>query len=100
MLGDHIMPHMPPADDDLRNRIRDILLNDWDPHNAARNEAAHGSYDGYITPLLEVLRGGGADEDAVIHFLKEREAESMCFPAAGTGHLSRIARKLIALRDA
>ena len=86
---------MPPVDD--VTRVREILLSDWDPQDAARNPAAHGTYDGYIAPLLDLLRSG-CDEDAVVHFLKEREAESMCFPAAGSGHLRRVARKLMALR--
>lgn len=86
----------PRDDEALRASVREIFLNDWDPHDAARNAAAHGTYDGYIAPLLDLLRAG-ADEDAVVHFLKEREVESMCFPAAGSGHLRRVARKLIAL---
>jgi hypothetical protein len=84
----------------MRIRVREIFLRDWDPHDAARNAAAHGTYDGYIEPLLELLRRDDTDEAAVVHFLKEREAESMCFPAAGSGHLSRVAIKLLALRDA
>jgi hypothetical protein len=84
------------SDDVTRARVREIFLADWDPHDAARNVAAHGTYDGYITPLLDLLRAG-ADEDAIVHFLKEREAESMCFPAAGSGHLRRVARKLMAV---
>ena len=86
--------------EDLRSRVREIFVRDWDPHDAARNVAAHATYDGYIDPLLALLRRDDADEAAVVHFLKEREAESMCFPAAGSGHLRRVALKLLALRDA
>jgi hypothetical protein len=39
--------------DTLRSRIREVLLNDWDPLDAARSPAASGSYDGYIDPLLD-----------------------------------------------
>ena len=91
---------MTPGDDDLiRSRVRDVLLNDWDPHNAARDAAASATYDGYIEPLLELLRAG-ADEDAVVDFLHDREKESMCFPSLGTQRLRRVARKLLALRPA
>jgi hypothetical protein len=83
---------------ELRERIRGILLNDWDPHNiASRSENSH-TYDGYITPLLDLI-DSGADEDAVVDFLKDREAESSCFPSLNTRRLVPVARKLLALRD-
>ena len=87
---------MSEADDNLRSRVRDILLNDWDPHNASRDPAAAGTYDGYIPPLLDLLRRG-AGEDDVVAYLHERERESMCFPSLGTQRLRRPARKLVAL---
>jgi hypothetical protein len=87
----------PPANDLLRSRIRDVLLNDWDPHNAARLESAHATYDGYIEPLLQLLRSG-AEEEAVMDFLHQREQESMCFPSLGRQRLRRVAQKLLALR--
>jgi hypothetical protein len=88
---------MPEATDDLRSRIREVLLNDWDPSNAARFESAHQEYDPYISPLADLIRSG-ADEEAIVHFLKQRESEIMCFPACGFSHLKRVARKLAALR--
>ena len=84
----------PQGPDPIRSRVRDVLLNDWDPHDAARSPAAHGTYDGYIPPLLDLIRSG-ADEDAVVGYLHEREKESMCFPSLGTQRLRRVARKLI-----
>ena len=75
-------------------RVREVLLNDWDPHNAARSPAAHGTYDGYIPPLLDLIRSG-ADEETVVEYLHEREKESMCFPSLGTQRLRRVARKLL-----
>jgi hypothetical protein len=85
-----------PADDTIRARVRDVLVNDWDPHSVAQAPAAHGTYDGYIPPLLDLLRGG-ADEQAIVDFLHERERESMCFPSLGTQRLRPVARKLRAL---
>ena len=84
------------ADDNLPSRVREVLLNDWDPHNAASHPAAAGAYDGYIRPLLALL-GSGAGEEQVVEFLHEREKESMCFPSLGTQRLRRVARKQIAL---
>ena len=80
----------------LRDQIRKVLLEDWDPSNAARVEAAQHEYDAYLSPLADLIRSG-ASEDAVIDFLKERESEIMCFPAIGRSHLKRVAKKLIAL---
>jgi hypothetical protein len=89
---------MPHDADAIRSRVRDVLLTDWDPHNAARLESAHSTYDGYIPPLLHLLNSG-AGEEAVMEFLHEREKESMCFPSLGKQRLRRVAQKLIALRS-
>ena len=83
------MPH-----DAAKDRLREVLLQDWDPSNAARFEAARGEYDSYLDPLMELI-GQGADERQVVQYLHDRELESMCFPPAGTSHLHRVARKLI-----
>ena len=77
--------------------LRRVLLNDWDPHDAARNEAAHGTYDHYIEPLRDLIASGGT-EDQIVEFLHERERETMCFPSLGTQRLRRVARKLLQLR--
>jgi hypothetical protein len=82
--------------EDLRPRIRDVLLNDWDPHDAARSSAAAGTYDAYIPPLYDLMRGG-ADEEAVVAFLRDRERESMCFPSLDTRRLRPVAQKLLSL---
>ena len=81
----------------LRDSIRAVLLNDWDPHNAARNDVAHGTYDHYIDPLIDLISSGG-DETAVVEFLHEREKETMCFPSLGTQRLRRVAQRLLALK--
>ena len=82
----------------VTEEIREILLADWDPHNAASTPAAYCTYDTYIPPLIDLIRSG-ADEDAVVNWLHEREKESMCFPSLGTQRLRRVARMLIALRS-
>ena len=91
-----IVPADPDHNDDLTQQIRQILINDWDPSDCARSEAAHGVYNGYIPRLVELIKNG-ADEEAIIEFLKEREAETMCFPALGTRHLRFVAKKLKAI---
>ena len=86
------------ATPDVRNRIREVLLAEWDPSNAARFEAARGEYDSYIDPLWALI-SGGSDLDGLVGYLRERELESMCFPSIGKSHLKRVAEKLLALRD-
>jgi hypothetical protein len=80
-----------------QNQIRQILLSDWDPHDAARNQDASGAYDTYIEPLWSMIQAG-ADEEQVMEWLHEREQESMCFPSLGIQRLRRAAKKLVALR--
>jgi hypothetical protein len=88
---------MAAESDPQRSRIRDVLLNDWDPHDAARSPGAAGAYDTYVEPVLRLLRSG-ADEDALVEYLHERERESMCFPSLGTRRLRPVARKLLACK--
>lgn len=85
---------MPP-----RDRLREVLLHDWDPHDVMRRidvygESALSRYDTYLDPLIDLVsRGGG--EEAVMAYLHEREAESMCFPSLGHERLRRVARRVI-----
>lgn len=80
----------------LQSAIRQILLEDWDPHEACKRPEAHGTYDAWIPPLADLL-ASGATEDQVMEWLHEREKETMCFPSLGRERLRRPARKLLAL---
>jgi hypothetical protein len=88
---------MSVTPEEVRDRIREILLADWDPTNASRSEAARGEYDSYIDPLWSLI-DSGADEEIIVAFLRDRERESMCFPGLDTRRLLRPARKLLKLR--
>lgn len=77
--------------------IRAVLLSYWDPASVAEKPDAHRTYDGWIPPLWRLLQSG-ADQAAVIDYLKQREAESMCFPALGTTRLKLPADTLLDLR--
>ncbi len=88
------MKHDPHS---IRDKIRDILLKEWDPSNAARFEAARHEYDNYLDPLAELIESGASEEE-LIEYLHQRELEIMCFP--GLDHRPRlrpVARKLRAL---
>ena len=80
--------------DPLRSRIREILLTDWDPSNAARFDSARGEYDSYVDPIADLL-SRGADEDALVAYLHDVEQHVMCFPSLDTRRLRPIARKLL-----
>jgi hypothetical protein len=82
---------------DLEAGVREVLLADWDPSNAARSEAAREEYDAYVEPLREMILGD-ADEQAIIDYLYDREREIMCFPGLGKERLRRVARNLLTLR--
>ena len=79
------------------SKIRQVLLNDWDPHNACRLEAAQGTYNEYLRPLSDLILSG-VDEEQLVQWLHEREKETMCFPSLGTQRLRRVARLLLKLR--
>lgn len=88
---------MPRDFDPFRSRIRDVLLTDWDPSNAARFESARGEYDAFVDPIADLLTGG-ANEDAIVAYLHDVEQHSMCFPSLDTRRLRPVARKLLRLR--
>ena len=89
---------MPTTSPELNDRIRAVLLDHWDPHSVAHVEAARGSYDAYV-PALRAMLDAGANEEALVDWLKDREEETMCFPALGTRRLRKVAQKLLAMRD-
>jgi hypothetical protein len=84
---------MPRNFDPIRSQIRQILLEDWDPHDTFKRPEAHGAYDAWIDPLHDAL-AAGATEDQVMDWLHEREKQTMCFPSIGRERLRRVARKL------
>jgi hypothetical protein len=80
--------------DPLHERIRTILLEDWDPTNASRSEYARHEYDSYIPSLITLIRSR-ATEDEVIDHLYAIEREIMCFPGLDKERLRRPARRLL-----
>jgi hypothetical protein len=90
---------MAQSDSTLRDRVREVFLKDWDPTGASRSPYAHGEYDSYIDPLIALLESG-VDEEAVVHFLQDKERECMCFPGLDVQRLRPVARKLLALKTA
>jgi hypothetical protein len=90
---------MPVELSEPQAKVRQILLEDWDPHDAFKRSEAHGAYDAWVRPLWDLIASGGT-EAQVMDWLHEREKETMCFPSLGVERLRRPARKLLALRPA
>jgi hypothetical protein len=88
---------MSAAPEPIHDRIRAILLADWDPSNAARFDAARGEYDPFIAPIVGLL-AQGADEAAIVAYLHDVEQTVMCFPSLDTRRLQPVARKLLRLK--
>lgn len=80
--------------DSLETRIRDILFFEWDPNNASRSEAAKSIYDDDVGPIASLLRGG-ANEEALVEYLYDRERSIMCFAGLGRQRLRRVAQLLL-----
>src|SRR5947209_3746934 len=95
--GDRFSPEPAMEMTPLKSRIREVLLRDWDPHNASRSEAASSTYDGYLDPLADLIQSG-ASVETIVQWLHEREKETMCFPSLGTQRLVRVARLLLHTR--
>ena len=79
-------------------QIRTILLAEWDPTNASRNESAHSEYDSDIPALMQLIQTN-ASEEAIVDYLYDREREIMCFPGLGKQRLFRVAKLLLKLRN-
>ncbi|HEY7118615.1 MAG TPA: hypothetical protein VH475_18640 [Tepidisphaeraceae bacterium] len=90
---------MQALSDSTRARLRQILLEDWDPHDAFKRPEAHSTYDAWVAPLWDLIASGASEEQAM-EWLHEREKETMCFPSLGRERLRRAARKLVRLRAA
>ena len=46
-----------------------------------------------------VSSASGAEIDAVVDYLRQRELESMCFPSIGKSHLKGVAEKLLEVKS-
>jgi hypothetical protein len=84
---------MPEQMNDAHLQIRQILLEDWDPHGVLGRPEAHGEYDRCAGQLYEVIRAGASEEE-LMDWLHQREKATMCFPSLGKERLRRVARKL------
>ena len=80
---------------DIQDRIRQVLLHDWDPIGVADIAEAQDEYDDYIGGVYRLL-AQGADAQAVAAHLAQIEGERMGLPSSTPARLA-VATKLCAL---
>ena len=59
--------------EELRRKISDILLRDWDPIGVEGVEEAHDEYDGWSRKILQLIVDG-ADANKIAHHLAKLES--------------------------
>ena len=61
---------------EIQRRIRDVLMQHWDPIGVADFPEAEDEYDSYVGPVYRLLESGASDVE-VIEFLYKTETETM-----------------------
>jgi hypothetical protein len=62
----------------LVSRIREVLLNDWDPVNISLNPNLADEYDSYIVPLIRLAESEQAlSPEKIASFLEPCEKDEM-----------------------
>ena len=82
--------------DALFSAVRLILMRDWDPIGISDVPAAQDEYDGYVAPLLRLLRDG-VSSSALSDTLLRIETVEMGLPG-DRERARRVADKLRVLR--
>lgn len=80
---------------DLRHKIRDILLTEWDPIGVSAIPEAKDEYDGYILDIASML-ASKKSVDEICSYLLWAEAEHMGL-SADRQKANLVAAKLSAL---
>ncbi|MCC8186871.1 MAG: hypothetical protein LIP08_05000 [Bacteroides sp.] len=75
------------------SKIRFVLINDWDPISIGDNSNLSDEYDGYIGPIMEILRKQG-DVDELAYLLKKIENLEMGIGNTNIKKLYNVAIKL------
>jgi hypothetical protein len=79
---------------EIQQKIRDVLMQHWDPIGVADVPEAQDEYDSYVGPVYRLLVSGASDVD-VIEFLYKTETETMGLSRFGKrGHLQPVVARL------
>ena len=79
----------------VQDRIRQILLNDWDPIGIREVPEAQDEYDSYVGGVYRLLADGASAVEVAAH-LARIEGETMGLPSSADRHLP-VATKLCGL---
>ena len=85
-----------PRAQEIRDAIREILLQDWDPIGVRDVPAAQDEYDGYVGGVYRLL-ASAASPEAVAEHLRAIETERMGLSQPQPGELLSVAKRLCRL---
>ncbi|PVE55365.1 hypothetical protein [Rhizobium rhizogenes] len=88
---------MPDHQSLIEQKVRTILLHDWDPIGVSELDGALDEYDLYARSLSDMLLAG-ASEDELYRYLAWAEFEHMGLPRQGT-RAPVVAQKLFRLTE-
>jgi hypothetical protein len=92
LAGDMDKGELRRAWDEVQEKIRPVLMEEWDPIGVNDVPEAADEYDGYIGGIYVLLRDGASDEQIAQH-LSEIETKTMGLaPVERNGYLPLIAR--------
>lgn len=61
----------------LVEKIRTVLLRDWDPLGIGENPCLRDEYDSYLPELLRILNAPSVSREAIMAYLKAVETDQM-----------------------
>jgi len=77
----------------IQERIRDVLLHDWDPIGVQDMPEAQDEYDGYVGGVYSLLASGASVEQLAEHLWKI-ETDTMGLSARDQAKLLPVAHRL------
>lgn len=88
---------MPDHHSLIEQKVRSILLHDWDPIGVSKLDGALDEYDLYARSLSDMLLAGASEEE-LYRYLAWAEFEHMGLPKQGS-NAPAIAQKLFRLTE-
>lgn len=82
---------------EIRDSIRQVLLQDWDPVGVNDIPECVDEYDSYIARVYRILVGSRSVAD-LVDLLKRIAVEEMAVSSGGTEKLKSVAAKLLTLK--
>jgi len=77
-------------------KVRAILLHEWDPIGVGDVPEANDEYDAYVGPVLQILCGSRSPNE-LTDFFHRVETKEMCLHSSGIKHQKKVADALLHL---